>query len=75
MAEMNERELLSAILNEVRMIPAELKSLDDRMETFRRETTNHFNKVDRRLRFVESDFEQVNERLDRLELESPQNNN
>jgi len=37
------------------------------MNEFRRETVNNFNKVDRRLRFVETDYEQLNERVDKLE--------
>lgn len=82
MAEMSDREMLSAILKAVEMLGAEVKTLGDRtlhiendmndfrkdMNEFRRETTNNFNKVDRRLRFIETDYQQLNERVDKLEL-------
>lgn len=77
MAEMNERELLNAILHELRAVRAKVDSTDDRltnfqmeMNEFRKETANNFNKIDRRLRFIESDYEQLNERVDKLELRS-----
>lgn len=38
------------------------------MSEFKRETNHHVNRIDRRLRFTESDYEQANERIDKLEL-------
>jgi predicted nuclease with TOPRIM domain len=67
MSDMNERELLSAILVELRTVRAKVDAIHDELITFRRETSNNFNKVDRRLRFLESDYDQLNERLDRIE--------
>ncbi|MFK7692838.1 hypothetical protein [Paenibacillus sp. HJGM_3] len=69
MAEMNERELLNALLHELRAVRVKVDSTDDRFD-FRKETANNFNKIDRRLRFIESDYEQLNERVDKLELRS-----
>ncbi|RTE05776.1 hypothetical protein [Paenibacillus whitsoniae] len=110
MGEMNERELLSAILKAVETSNAKTDSLADEllhfrkdmnefktdmyefkkdmyefkkdmyefktdmyefkkdMNEFRRETVNSLNKVERRLRFVETDFDQINDRVDKLEL-------
>jgi len=45
----------------------EMSDFKREMNEFRRETANNFNKVDRRLRFVETDYEQLNERVDKLE--------
>lgn len=88
LADMNERELLSAILYEVQNIRAKVdKTADDllnfqndmnnfqndmnnfrnEMNQFRNETNNNFNKIERRLRFVEADYNQLNERVDKLE--------
>ncbi|KIL35580.1 hypothetical protein SD70_32125 [Gordoniibacillus kamchatkensis] len=75
MAETSDREKLSAILKAVETTNAnvdafaeELTQFRKEMNEFRRETTNSFNKVDRRLRFLETDYEQLNERVDKLEL-------
>jgi chromosome segregation ATPase len=105
--ELNERELLSALLYEVKAIRAkvdataddllhfrkemgvfqertegfqqemyefkkEMYEFKDGMYDFRRETNNNFNKLDRRLRFVEADYDQLNERVDKLETAPPQ---
>jgi predicted nucleic acid-binding Zn-ribbon protein len=95
---MNEKELLNAILYELRAVRAKVDATSDdllhfrkemnefktemyefktemnefksEMNDFRNETTNNFNKVDRRLRFVETDYDQLNERVDKIELRS-----
>lgn len=81
MAEMNKREMLIAILNEVQYIRAKvdktnndlLHFLNDMnqfhsdMNQFRHETNNNFNNVERRLQFIETDYNQLNERVDNLE--------
>jgi hypothetical protein len=40
----------------------------DDMNGFRRETSNNFNKIDRRMRFVEPNDHQLNKRVDTLEI-------
>jgi len=98
MSEMNERQLLNAILFELQAVRAkvdatadellhfrkemnefkaemnvfktEMKEFKVEMNDFRKETANNFNKVDRRLRFVETDYDQLNERVDKIELGS-----
>lgn len=107
MTEMSDREILSALLHEVRAIRAKVDATADdllhfrkemgdfkeemygfkhemydfkqemidfkqEMIEFRLETHNNFNKLDRRMRFVEVDYEQLNIRVDKLELEKPQ---
>lgn len=93
MTEMNEIELLSALLYEVRGIRAKVDATSDdvlhfrkefsefrnemyefknEMYEFRRETNNNFNKMNRRLRFVEADHDQLNERVDKLEIAASQ---
>jgi uncharacterized protein (DUF3084 family) len=83
-SEMNERELLNAILFELRAVRAkvdataddllhfrkEMQEFKTEMNDFRKETANNFNKVDRRLRFVETDYDQLNNRVDKIELGS-----
>ena len=110
MAEMNEKELLSAVLYEVKAIRAkvdataddlhgfrnemyefknemygfrdemyefksemygfkdEMYEFKDEMTQFRNETNNNFNKLGRRISLVEADYEQLNTRVDKLEL-------
>lgn len=75
MTEMNARELLNAILYELQAVRAKVEPTADElihfrkeMYAFRRETSNNFNKVDRRLRFVETDYHQLNKRVDTLEV-------
>ncbi|MFD0676174.1 MULTISPECIES: hypothetical protein [unclassified Paenibacillus] len=84
MSEMNEKELLNAILYELQAVRAKVDATSDdllhfrkemnefksEMNDFRKETANNFNKVDRRLRFVETDYDQLNERVDKIELRS-----
>lgn len=48
----------------------EMYDFRNEMYDFRKETANNFNKVNRRLSFVETDFEQLNTRVDKLELGS-----
>lgn len=48
----------------------EMNEFRKEMYDFRKETANNFNKIHRRLRFIESDYEQFNERVDKLELRS-----
>lgn len=62
MAEMNERELLSAILTEVRTIHAKVDAVKDELLTFRRETSERFNRIEGRLEGIE-DGQQRHERL------------
>jgi hypothetical protein len=82
LTEMNERELLNAILYELQAVHAKVDTTADElihfrkemydfkneMYAFRRETSNNFNKIDRRLRFVETDYHQLNKRVDTLEV-------
>lgn len=89
MAEMNERELLSALLYEVKTIRAKVDATADEltnfrsemyefknemyefkneMTQFRNETNNNFNKLGRRVGFIEADYNQLNQRVDKLEL-------
>ena len=79
---MNERELLSAVLYEVKSMRAKLDATADdflnfrnemnqfrnEMVQFRNETNNNFNRLDRRIRLIETDYDQLNERVDKLEL-------
>ncbi len=72
---MNERESLNAILYEMQAVRAkvdisadELIHFRKEMYAFRRETSNNFNKIDRRLRFIETDYHQLNKRVDTLEI-------
>lgn len=37
------------------------------MNQFRNETNNNFNKAERRLQFIETDYNQLNESVDNLE--------
>lgn len=74
---MNEKDLLSAILYEVRTIRAkvdttadELLNFRNEMYQFRNETNNNFDKVERRLQFGETGYNQLNQRVDKLERSS-----
>lgn len=58
------RKDMSQVMSEFKQ---EMSDFKREMNEFRRETANNFNKVDRRLRFVETDYEQLNERVDKLE--------
>lgn len=82
LAEMNEKELLSAVLYEVKAIRAkvdftaddlhhfrnEVNEFKNEMMQFRNETNNNFNKLGRRVGFIETDYNQLNQRVDKLEL-------
>lgn len=72
---MNERELLSALLYEVKAIRAKVDATADdllnfrnEMMQFRNETNNNFNKLGRRVGFIETDYNQLNQRVDKFEL-------
>lgn len=81
---MSKLELLNTILHELRAVRAKVdatadkvnamdnkvNAMDERLISFQKETANNFNKIDRRLRFIESDYEQLNERVDKLEINS-----
>ena len=40
------------------------------MNDFRKETANNFNKVNRQIRFIQSDYDQLNKRVDKLEVDT-----